>query len=736
MGLYITRFFSNQAQMQYTTRKYANEMSRDIDLQQTINTLSKVETMAIVTRDRIATGDETLQELEDDYQRMDKLRNVRRVVLAEGGMVEMILRNFDYYPSHVGATRAALKSLVSLIASDICVTRFMDQSIAEEKESDRRIAGVKVKEVTFTRVEKKRGLGLMNAAMKQAIPQQTSTNNLDEIDPEENKILQETKHALEFAIHAELTPRLPLKICRAAALFVDDEVVQECIEEISDAIRGIHYPIQTIQTIIQQATTYHQHKFPESGEEEEDNDPHDQDENNERNNERTDPSIMKNDPHDQDGNNERTDPSLMKSRSKLRSKYASNISETKQNTRVAKSQKKQCALPPFKKGDRIEAQLQTYWRKRYVGTIIKVKRKRSLYMYNVKFDDGEIYKKVLSEKVSIPSIPILEPEESLRSLLRIAAYPRWQTRPDLQTLCIRAIKLVLDCGDPRADSRLFVMLDGVNILLSSMKLFPNSARLNMRSAQLMISVILNSQSRGSFVRDESNPVNEEEEEERLRFIEVESRCSKAFGAAGAIALLCDMMKNDFFDDELNLTVRKQGVWALHCLAVDRNNRKILESCGGMYVLKLAAQDPSVVISRRLKSIDWKVLRESRLAGGIDDELEKLKYISDLFVDCIHEMAGMKCGTPGHCKQCFVNKHATGFWHEIGCKDHPGNTDVRSLLQMKQMRSEKERHWANNQDAVGKKSKKSVLPPGDGDVNASMLGIDSKKANRGIPEEWL
>lgn len=56
--------------------------------------------------------------------------------------------------------------------------------------------------------------------------------------------------------------------------------------------------------------------------------------------------------------------------------------------------------------------------------------------------------------------------------------------------------------------------------------------------------------------------------------------------------------------------------------------------------------------------------------------------------------------------------------------------------MKQMRSEKERHWANNQDAVGKKSKKSVLPPGDGDVNAAMLGIDSKKANRGIPEEWL
>ena len=134
-------------------------MTRDIDLQQTLNTLSKIENMAIVTRDRIATGIETIQELEDDYQRMDKLRNVRRIILAEGGIVEIIMRNFEYYPNHKAACRAALKTIVSLVGSDFALNKLMDKSIAEEKEYDRRVAGVKVKEVTFTRVEKKRGLG-------------------------------------------------------------------------------------------------------------------------------------------------------------------------------------------------------------------------------------------------------------------------------------------------------------------------------------------------------------------------------------------------------------------------------------------------------------------------------------------------------------------------------------------------------------------------------------------------
>ena len=146
MGLFITRYCSSKAQMQYMTKKYANEMSNDIDLQQTLNTLSKIETMAVVTRDRIISGEETLQELEEDYQRMDKLRNVRRVVLANGGIVEIILRNFDYYPNHMAATRAALSALTTLVPSDVALKLMMDKSIAEEKEMDRRIAGVQVKE--------------------------------------------------------------------------------------------------------------------------------------------------------------------------------------------------------------------------------------------------------------------------------------------------------------------------------------------------------------------------------------------------------------------------------------------------------------------------------------------------------------------------------------------------------------------------------------------------------------
>ena len=755
MGLFITRYCSSKAQMQYMTKKYANEMSNDIDLQQTLNTLSKIETMAVVTRDRIISGEETLQELEEDYQRMDKLRNVRRVVLANGGIVEIILRNFDYYPNHMAATRAALSALTTLVPSDVALKLMMDKSIAEEKEMDRRIAGVQVKEVEFTRrVEKKRGLGVLNSMIKQILPEEEKQSN-----SEHNKYLRDTEAALKFVIEAELTPRLPLKFARVAALFHDDEVMQEYLEDISDAIRGIHSPIKRISDIIEQSQTYYKFKYPERKREEKQEfigidsgvisgntsgnmGGHNSNKSNEEDTPISHTSIKK--------------AKLNKYRVDGSSTCSSNSSNNQKSTvRKGKRKLKSGKVPfPFVKGDRIEAQLQTYWRKRYAGIIIRARRKGPGFLYTVKFDDGEIAKRLSARNLHVPALHQLDPEESLRSLLRIANYPRWQTRPDLQTLCIRAIKLVLDCGDDRANSRMFVMLGGVNILMSAMNLFPNSARLNIRACQLLCCVILGpTRTFGAkYVdKDESNKVpqtdenhvdefdidaDKERQEENARIIEIESRCAKAFGAAGAIRLLTNLMRVDFIDERLNTTVRKQGVWALHCLAVNRNNVKIMESCGGMYVLQLAAQDPMIVISRRLKLVEWKTLRETRLAGGIDDEMEKIKFLNDLFVDCIHTTAGLLCQTPHHCKQCFVNKHASGFWHKIGCKAHPGNTDVPSLLKMEQMRYAKDRHWANQGLKKQKQQASDNHVQGDDDTNAKMLGLDAKNANREIPEEWL
>jgi hypothetical protein len=58
--------------------------------------------LLIRTSFTVPTGEETLQELEEDFQRMDQLRNVRRLILAQGGIVEIVLRNFDYYQNHQG----------------------------------------------------------------------------------------------------------------------------------------------------------------------------------------------------------------------------------------------------------------------------------------------------------------------------------------------------------------------------------------------------------------------------------------------------------------------------------------------------------------------------------------------------------------------------------------------------------------------------------------------------------
>ena len=758
-------------------------MTRDIDLQQTLNTLSKIENMAIVTRDRIATGIETIQELEDDYQRMDKLRNVRRIILAEGGIVEIIMRNFEYYPNHKAACRAALKTIVSLVGSDFALNKLMDKSIAEEKEYDRRVAGVKVKEVTFTRVEKKRGLGVLNSAIKEILPDKNQSQTDDPINPKENKMLQETQAALQFVIEAELTPRLPLTFARATALFHDDDVIQEYIEDLSDAIRGIHYPMQRIGDIIKQAETFLLAKYPKIEKEIDKIDEAKTNNDDDAKNMETDGINRSN----SEVSESRLSRSSGRSNSKNGSKYRVKEKKESQNgtkkkgkkkkkkekkaAKIAKTKTTTVLEPyPFVKGDRVEAKLIEYWRKRYAGTVTRARRTKHGFIYTVTFDDGEIVKKIPYNKARktlyIPSLQPINCEESLRTLLRIAEYPRWQTRPDLQTLCLRAMKLVLDCGDEKATSKDFVMLNGINIVISAMTLFPRSARLNIRASQLLCGVILGP------TRTYGAKMQQQQEEERaaareevpqttsiiddydfgdahvqnfdidrdkqnalnkLQIIEIQSKCAKAFGTAGAITLLCSVMRHDFLDDVLNTTVRKQGVWALHCLSSNRNNIKIIEACGGMYVLKLAGNDKEIVISRRLKLINWKMLREQRLAGGIDDELEKIAFLKDLYVDCIHVNAGMACENPNHCKQCFVNLHATGFWHKIGCKAHPGNTDVCSLLQMQQMNIAKDHHWANVADVKNEllrkeREKEAAKGAADG-------GTRSKISEREIPEEW-
>ena len=130
-----------------------------------------------------------------------------------------------------------------------------------------------------------------------------------------------------------------------------------------------------------------------------------------------------------------------------------------------------------------------------------------------------------------------------------------------------------------------------------------------------------------------------------------------------------------------------------------------------------------------------------MAGGIDDELEKIKFLKELFVPCIHAQHGSRCNDPGHCQQCFVNLHSTGFWHKIGCKLHPGNTNVASLLQMQQLRKNMERHQAKRQaelsqnEAFNQANSYAGVHAMSG-LNEGEFIAEDKHVGRAIPEEWL
>jgi hypothetical protein len=668
--------------------------------------------LLIRTSFTVPTGEETLQELEEDFQRMDQLRNVRRLILAQGGIVEIVLRNFDYYQNHQGAVRAGLRAISELTKNDLALQRLLDASIAEEKEYDRRLAGVKIEDIKYAKVEKKRGLGVLNSTIKEKL--QPEENMSQNIDPATNKYVIETKSALTYVMEAELSPHLPLKFCRAISLFRDDDLIIEYAADISDAIRGIHTPIERLQFIIHEAQKHMLNKY----------------------------SNQQLDEIEED----------RKQTINYGSKYSLNIDE--KNVSMHSSKKSTTILKAkYEKGDRVEARLKTYWRRRYIGTVLKVKRlKRSngayKYIYNIRFIDGEIINDVDEVDLNLPSLMVrLTLEESLRQILRIAAYPRWRTRPDIQTLCFRALKLVLDCGDINANQKKFVLLDGINITLSAMRLFPHSMRLNIRGIQLIISVILGPtrthEAKMFKLQEQQQQQQQQQQQRRQQHLDIEhvqelqAKCAKSLGAAGAIQIICQVMRVNFLDEKINSTIRKQGVWALKCLAIDRNNIKIMEAAGAMYVLKLANQDKTIVIPRNLQNINWKSLREARLAGGINDEMGKLVYLGNLFVNCICVKSGMKCSTPSHCKQCFINKHAEGFWHKIGCKEHPGNTDVPSLLQMQQMTIAKKHHWANQQEEEEDKRKEDdKKSTHSGVFNAKILGLDAKKDDRVVPEEWL
>ena len=760
----------------WLSRKYMKELEAVLELQQQLNTMQKIDMMAMVSRDRVPDEDTTPEEIEEDVVRMEKIRDKRREVLANQGIVESILRNMDYYPSHMELQRGAFNALQQLVRCPVAMERFLNRGYADEIDYDRRKAGVPSSEVRYERVVRTRGLsGWKNKASNTLASK--SSDEGEESQAKSNKYNEECDAALQHCLEQELTPRMPLRMCRILAYFHDDEILHEYAEDISDSIRGVYEPLQRIERIILQAKTLLESRT--------------------RSQHRIE-SVDASHGEFESGRSAWSTPS--------RSKYAATQTQPQYQKRNHKGKRKKKKRGkkrpfPFVKGDRVECKCEEWWRQKYRGTVVKARRAGERgFNFDVDFDFGKRIEKIPTKQISSPCLPELDPEEALRSLLRIASFPRWQIRPYLQMRAIYAMKLVLDCGDKSATPRLFVMLDGVSTVLAAMQLYPNNARLNIRSAQLMASVIFGPPlldeegmhiepslqkvlaSREKFAlakleeeeraienqkklqspesdfdtillgsephseaaaKDGEQKENEKQEAQRKRSTST-ANTAKAFASAGAVKLICKALRCDFHDAGLNRTMRKVGIWALHALAQVRANINILESEGAMYCIQMCMQDPCIVIPQHLKKVDWKSLRERRLAGGIDDELEKIKFLKELFVPCVHTATGSKCTDPRHCMQCFVNKHSSGFWHKIGCREHPGNTNVATLLEMQQLRKNVENRNAKREAELQRNEgfnqansyagKYAVSGLNEGEFFAE--DRNSKHIGRAIPEEWL
>ena len=142
MGLALTRHCVQRHHFIWLSRKYMRELEDVLELQQQLNTMQKIDLLAMVSRDRVPGEDTTPEELEEDKVRMEKLRDKRREVLAGEGVVESVMRNMDYYPSHEGLQRGAFNVLQQLVRSPIAMERFRNRSYADELDYDRRKAGV------------------------------------------------------------------------------------------------------------------------------------------------------------------------------------------------------------------------------------------------------------------------------------------------------------------------------------------------------------------------------------------------------------------------------------------------------------------------------------------------------------------------------------------------------------------------------------------------------------------
>jgi hypothetical protein len=628
----------------YTAKRYARELDEDCDdVTQAMNTCKKVITLAqIQERDESTSG--------DGERVPERLRAKQRALIHRMGVPERIYRNIDYHSKKEIVVRSGLEALAILSQTEDIVDMIRLAGYRDERLFYRRLNRIPGPELGMYLPKKKTGLSGMVEFSKNglqfAVENMDGDEDSDEMLTDEKKEFEKQKSVVEIEDAKELCrtqgyfPELPVKIQVWTYRFRHNDHVQQCAARISDAFRGLYHPDKTLRFI--QSQIKRKYNLPEELK-------------------GADLTAVQNREYSRISRKANKGP-----KTKLVKKGNKYIVEV--DAQKPAEKKKKYGLP-LAKGEKIECKFAEWWPRYYAGVILKAEPNPPSSsseggIYVVGLDDGEVISNVELYMLRNPQQPKFDGIEHLKSLLRILSSQQYMVHPHLAETSAYTLFLLLSTGNQECGPHVAIQLGCLDALLMVMRMHPVHAPVQIRCCHALDAICRHC-----------------------------LECCKEVAKTGVIRDLMDNLKGIKFenDERGTLDAQKSALWCIDALVEVRGHVEEMEAHGGQYILTAAKLQQDLVMTRKLKLVDWKKLRDKRLIGGDEDELQQLEFLKKLFVPCVHMMHVGKgeCNDLRHCRDCFLNFHAQGFWHKIGCAKHPDRNleedPIPTLLEMTQLR---------------------------------------------------
>ena len=661
--LFISRCFLNDHQILYIARRYARELDEEcLDVMQNQNTCTKIITLAQI-QEREDEDHISLEELEESVP--ERMREKNRLLLCRMDVPSKIYRNVEYHGKSERVVRAGMEALSILCQTKEVVTMLRYHGYHDERLYYRRVNKIPGPELGLYKPKQKKGLsGMVQNLKSDPDYVKLHTDAEEDSDGDENiseayketkravrvtESLEETEDALELRKERDYSPDLPLKLLVWSYRFRHNDHVHKCCLRFSNAFRGLYQPDETVAFLQSQIKSHY--NLPEDIVYDEG-------------------TAIEN----REDNRRKRARSSKNKRSKVvkrGSKYVVEMSDPP----VPKPRRKKFGLP-YEANEKVEVKAFSWWPRYYPGAIAKAMPNAATStseggVYVVELDDGEVIANVEAHQLRKPCPPPFRATEHLKALLSLLGHHRWILNPDFAQDAVYTLFLMVQCGNDDCGHVAAMEAGCLGSIMNLVRLHPYHAYVQVRCMH-----VLDELSRHS------------------------PECNKSVAKCGAIRDIMENLKGIKFEDDAQGTVdaQKAALWCVDSLVQIRSHVEEMEAHGGQYILTAAERHRELIMTRKVKLVDWKTLRQKRLLGGDDDELQQLEWLKRLFVPCVHMLHVGKgeCNDPRHCKQCFVNFHAQGFWHRKGCDKHAENENIPTLLEMTQLRRQMEQFDPNPQ----------------------------------------